>query len=85
MPGLTSDITSALSTLCRGCEGVEAVLSMSTDGNRFSRALTDLQQLAQEQKIPIAILSEAWQRFDMAIRQQLRILILRSAKISWGN
>ena len=55
MPGLTSDITHALSTLCRGCEGIEAVLTMSTDGNRFSRALTDLQQLAHEQNIPIAI------------------------------
>ena len=55
MPGLASDITSALSTLCRGCEGIEAVLMMVTDGNRFSRALTDLQQLALDQHIPIAI------------------------------
>ena len=55
MPGLPSDITHALRTLCRGCEGIEAVLAMSIDGNRFSRALTDLHRLAVEQKIPIAI------------------------------
>lgn len=55
MPGLTSDITRALDTLCRGCEGIDAVLTMNPDGNRFSRALTDLQQLAIEQDIPMAI------------------------------
>ena len=86
MPRLTSDIETALSTLCRGCEGIEAVLTMSTDGNRFSRALTDLQQLANEQSIPIAIVGglgairygypAATQDIDIAVcRDQLGKLI----------
>lgn len=56
MPPLSSEIERALSTLRRGCEGIEAVSNMNGDGNRFSRALIDLQRLADEQQIPIAII-----------------------------
>lgn len=86
MPQFTSDIELALSTLNRGCEGIDAVMEMSTDGNRFSRALSDLQQLANEQNIPIAIVGglgairygypAATQDIDIAVcKDQLRELI----------
>ena len=88
---LCPDIEQALSTLCRGCEGIDAVLTMSTDtdGNRFSRALTDLQQLANEQNIPIAIVGglgairygypAATQDIDIAVSKDQLGKLIRSA------
>jgi hypothetical protein len=52
---LSPEITSALRTLCRGSECIEAVLNMNTAENRFTRALEDLQRLSEHQDIPLAI------------------------------
>ena len=100
MPKLTTEIELALSTLSRGCEGIDAVLDMSADGNRFSRALTDLQRLAHEQGIPIAIVGglaairygypAATQDIDIAVRKvQLGTLVAAAPRygftIAWES
>jgi len=48
---LSTAITSALGTLSRGSESIEAVLNMNAEENRFTRALQDLQRLAEHQNI----------------------------------
>ena len=48
---LSSEITSALVTLSRGSESVDAVLNMKAEENRFTRALQDLQRMAEQQNI----------------------------------
>lgn len=50
---LSSDILTSVAILNRGAESVRAV--MTTEENRFSRALADLQSLAIAESIPIAI------------------------------
>ncbi|HQZ65009.1 MAG TPA: hypothetical protein PLY87_08035 [Planctomycetaceae bacterium] len=55
MSPLDAEIQTALKILSRGAEGVDAVLGMNAAENRFSLALSSLQQLAEEQGIPIAI------------------------------
>ena len=55
MSQLNPEISLALSTLLRGCEGIESVMNIHTEGNRFSLALEDLQRLALELNFPIAI------------------------------
>ena len=52
---LSFEIKSALGTLSRGSESIEAVLNMNAEENRFTRALQDLQRLAEHQNISIAI------------------------------
>jgi hypothetical protein len=52
---LSSEITDALNTLRRGCEGIETVMNTNRDENRFSQALEALQRLALDHRIPIAI------------------------------
>ena len=44
---LSPAITSALGTLSRGSESIEAVLNRNPEENRFTRALQDLQRLAE--------------------------------------
>jgi len=50
---LPSTILASTAILDRGSESVKAVLT--AEENRFSRALTDLQRLSLEEKMPIAI------------------------------
>lgn len=58
---LSTDILSALSTLSQGLQSVEAVqnssdtMNGSLGENRFTRALEDLQRLAESMNFPIAI------------------------------
>ena len=100
MPSLSVDITDALETLCRGCEGIEAVMNTNSESNRFSLALTDLQRLSLAQNIPIAIVgglgairygyAAATQDIDIAVGQQsLPTLILLAPaygfKLAWES
>jgi hypothetical protein len=52
---LSSQIISAVRTLERGSECIDAVLNMTSEENRFTRALQDLQRLAEQHRIPLAI------------------------------
>ncbi len=52
---LSTTISAAVETLTRGSECINAVLNMNTAENRFTRALQDLQRLAEQAKIPLAI------------------------------
>ncbi len=53
---LSPQIRLAIKTLSRGSEGISAVLNMAkSDENRFAAALADLQRLADENDMPIAI------------------------------
>jgi len=81
---LSSDILAAVAILNRGAESVRAV--MTTDENRFSRALADLQKLVTAENIPIAIVGglgairygypAATQDIDIAVaRNQLETLL----------
>lgn len=83
-PTLSGDILASVAILNRGAESVRAV--MSSEENRFSRALADLQRLATAENIPIAIVGglgairygypAATQDIDIAIAQhQLRQLL----------
>lgn len=79
MPQLASEIQIALNTLSRGSEGIDAVSDMTSENNRFARALQDLQRLADEQQIPLAIVgglaairygyAAATQDIDIAVGQ----------------
>jgi hypothetical protein len=60
MPLLNPEIVRALATLSRGSEGIDAVMNSdhpmgSPVENRFTRALEDLQELAIQQQVPLAI------------------------------
>ena len=96
MSQLNTEINLALNTLCRGCESIEAVLNMSTEGNRFSRALSDWQRLADEQDIPIAIVGglaairygypAATQDIDIAVsKDQLHKLLVAGPARTLGG
>lgn len=100
MSQLIPEIQQSLSTLVRGCEGIEAVMNTNSDANRFSRALEDMQRLALEQGIPIAIVGglgairygypAATQDIDVAIaKDQLAALVLVAPKygfkIQWES
>ena len=52
---LTTEMNRAIAILSRGCEGIEAVMSSTSESNRFTNALEDLQRLSNENQIPIAI------------------------------
>lgn len=95
---LPKEVFDSLAILNRGSESVRAVL-MAED-NRFSRALEDLQRLAIQEKIPIAIVGglgairygypAATQDIDIAVAQnQLAKLILSAHlygfKILWES
>jgi hypothetical protein len=93
---LATDILASLAILNRGAESVSAV--MSTEENRFSRALADLQRLAITENIPIAVVGglgairygypAATQAIDIAIAQHQLEALVRTAppygfKVLW--
>ena len=97
---LSYEIKSALETLSRGSECIDAVRSMNSEENRFTRALEDLQRLAEEEHISLAIVGglgaihfgypAATQDIDIAIdRRNLQSLIEASAryglKVAWES
>ena len=88
---LSYEIKSALETLSRGSECIDAVRSMNSEENRFTRALEDLQRLAEEEHISLAIVGglgaihfgypAATQDIDIAIdRRNLQSLIDASSR-----
>jgi hypothetical protein len=97
---LSYEIKSALETLSRGSECIDAVRSMNSEENRFTRALEDLQRLAEEEHISLAIVGgvgaihfgypAATQDIDIAIdRRNLQSLIEASSryglKVAWES
>jgi hypothetical protein len=93
---LASDILSSVAILDRGSESVRAV--MTSEDNRFSRALGDLQRLCYDEGIPIAIVGglaairygypAATQDIDIAVAQsQLNALVMAAPaygfKVAW--
>jgi hypothetical protein len=84
---LSGEILGATSTLERVSESVRAV--MANDGNRFARALEALQDLAEAEKIPIAIVNglgairygspAATQDVDVAVGRDCLDGLVRSA------
>ena len=97
---LASDINDALKTLCRGCEGIEAVMNSNSEANRFSLALGDLQRFSMDNEIPIAIVgglaairygyAAATQDIDIAVGQpHLSTLLLLAPKygfkVAWES
>ena len=91
MPQLNPEIAIAIGTLSRGCEVIEAVMNTNSEVNRFSLALEDLQRLALEQNIPIAIVGglgairygylAATQDIDIAVQKdQLMDLLLAAPR-----
>lgn len=84
---LPEDILSSLAVLTRGSESVRAV--MAGEDNRFARALLDLQRLAEEEDIPIAIVGglgairygypAATQDIDVVIGQSHLEMVIRTA------
>ncbi len=97
---LSFEIKSALETLSRGSECIDAVRSMNSEENRFTRALEDLQRLAETEQISLAIVGglgaihfgypAATQDIDIAIdRRNLQSLIEASSryglKIAWES
>ena len=88
---LSIEIKCALETLSRGSECIDAVLSMNSEDNRFTRALQDLQRLAEKEHISLAIVGglgaihfgypAATQDIDIAIdRRNLQSLIDASSR-----
>ena len=97
---LSPEIINALETLSRGSECIGAVLDMSTEENRFTRALRDLQRLSEDQDIPMAIVGglgaihygypAATQDIDIAVgRDHLQSVIIASQrfgfKVAWES
>jgi len=91
MPRLKPEIAMTIATLSRGCEGIEAVMNTNHEENRFSLALQDLQRLAVDQDIPIAIIGglgairygylAATQDIDIAVQKdQLAGLLLAAPR-----
>lgn len=93
---LPSAILDAVALLDRGSESVRAV--MSNEENRFARALEDLQRLATEENIPLAIVGglaairygypAATQDIDIAVARSQLDAFLHAApkygfKIAW--
>lgn len=88
---LSPQIQRALKTLSRGSESIAAVLNMTpTDENRFVAALADLQRLADENAIPIAIVGglgairygypAATQDIDIGVSRDQLDTLIRVAK-----
>ena len=88
---LSFKIKSALETLSRGSECIDAVSSMNSEENRFIRALEDLQHLAEKEHISLAIVGglgaihfgypAATQEIDTAIdRRNLQSLLEASSR-----
>jgi hypothetical protein len=87
---LSPAIISALRTLDRGSECIDAVLNMNSEVNRFTRALQDLQQLALQYHIPLAIVGglgaihfgypAATQFIDIAVGREHLGTIIKAAK-----
>ena len=88
---LSSEIKSALETLSRGSECIDAVRSMNSEENRFTRALEAFQRLAEKEHISLAIVGglgaihfgdpAATQDIDMAIdRKNLPSLLEASSR-----
>jgi hypothetical protein len=94
---LSPAIISALRTLDRGSECIDAVLNMNSEVNRFTRALQDLQQLALQYHIPLAIVGglgaihfgypAATQFIDIAVgREHLGTIIEQLGfKVAWES
>ncbi len=97
---LSIEIKCALETLSRGSECIDAVLSMNSEDNRFTRALQALQRLAENEHISLAIVGglgaihfgypAATQDIDIAIdRRHLESLIEMSSryglKVAWES
>ena len=97
---LSIEIKYALETLSRGSECIDAVLSMNSEDNRFTRALQALQRLAENEHISLAIVGglgaihfgypAATQDIDIAIdRRHLESLIEMSSryglKVAWES
>lgn len=91
---LSPQIQLAIKTLSRGSEGIAAVLNMTTsDENRFVAALADLQRLADENDMPIAIVGglgairygypAATQDIDIGVSRDQLDKLIRIAK-SYG-
>jgi hypothetical protein len=83
---LSTTIKTAVETLTRGSECIDAVLNMNTSENRFTRALQDLQRLAEQANMPLAIVGglgairygypAATQDIDLAVgREHLQPLV----------
>ena len=97
---LSIEIKCALETLSRGSECIDAVLSMSSEDNRFTRALQTLQRLAENEQMSLAIVGglgaihfgypAATQDIDIAIdRRHLESMIEMSSryglKVAWES
>ncbi len=97
---LSFAIKSALETLSRGSECIDAVRNINSEENRFTRALEDLQRLAEKEHISLAIVGglgaihfgypAATQDIDIAIdRRNLQSLIEASSryglKVAWES
>ncbi len=93
---LAEDILASITILERGSESVRAV--MTSEENRFSRALEDLQRLSHDEAIPVAIVGglaairygypAATQDIDIAVgRSQLSALVKAASaygfKVAW--
>ena len=93
---LSRDILASVAILDRGSESVRAVLS--SEENRFSHALEDLQRLATEENIPLAIVGglaairygypAATQDIDIAVARSQLEAFVRAApkygfKVAW--
>jgi len=107
MPELALDIRTAISVLSRGSEGIFAAQNLGVDAkmnsaieNRFSQALVDLQRLADEQRISIAIVGglaairygypAATQDIDIAVSQNQLSDFINAAtqygfKVTWES
>jgi hypothetical protein len=94
--GLAGEILAAAVTLERGLESVRAV--MASEENRFTRALSDLQTLAETEGMPIAIVGGlgairygvlvSTQDIDVAVARENLETLLRAAplygfKVAW--
>jgi hypothetical protein len=91
---LSSSLSVAIATLNRGSECIDAVLNMNTADNRFTRALQDLQRLAEQHGIPLAIVGglgaihygypAATQGIDIAVgREHLQSVIEASHRFGF--
>ncbi|MEZ6131808.1 MAG: hypothetical protein R3C59_24375 [Planctomycetaceae bacterium] len=97
---LDSEITAAVATLRRGSECIDAVLQMNSEENRFTRALQDLQRLAEHRAIPVAIVGglgaihfgypAATQDIDIAVGRDHLPAVIEAAqsfgfKVAWES
>lgn len=93
---IAQDVLVAIATLARGMESVRAV--MTGEENRFTRALEDLQRLAEGEGVPIAIVGglgailygypAATQDIDVAVGKDHLDVLMKAApqyrfKVAW--